>query len=223
MAKSNPLCALCGAPARRPFRPPAPELAPDLDLRPGEPARSTLPQWVQTCSCGVSAPDLAQLPPGAAAAIQDPDYAALRAPNPAGPFLRWARVSEDTEHAAEATLQAAWALDDAGPGRAKDAAAARLEAIRLWGAPGTAEAALRQIDVLRRAGAFDRASQLAQALDGLDEGAAAIRDFQLGRITARDTGRHGFDSVLRPPARRPHASHGTAATKPGFWRRMMGA
>lgn len=222
MAKSELTCALCGVPVRRAFRPPPPELAPDLDLRPGEPARSTLPQWVQTCICGVSAPDLTQLPLGAAAAIQGEAYAALRAPNPAGAFLRWACVAGEGGAAAEAMLQAAWALDDAGPVRATEAAAARLEAIRLWGPPPAPEMALRQLDVLRRAGAFERAAELAQSMDELEEGAAAIRDFQLGRIAARDTGRHGFDSVLRPPARRPHGSHTQTRDKPGFWRRVFG-
>ncbi len=221
MAKSTLACALCGAPVRPACRKPPPELAPDLDLRPGEPTRSTLPQWVQTCICGVSAPDLTRLPAGAAAAIQGAEYAALRAPNPAGPFLRWAKVAGNDQDAAEAMLQAAWALDDAGPDRAKAASAARLEAIKMWGEPQTPEAALRQIDILRRAGAFERASALAHSLQGLDGDASAIRDFQLGRIAARDTARHGFDSVLRPPSRRPHVSHGTPA-KPGLLQRLFG-
>ena len=222
MAKSDLACALCGASVRRAFRAPPAELAPDLDLRPGEPTRSTLSQWVQTCSCGVSAPDLTRLPAGAAAAIQGEAYAALRAPHPAGPFLRWARVAGEDGVAGEAMLQAAWAMDDAGPDWAEAGRAARLEAVRLWGPPRTSEAALRQVDVLRRAGAFVPATELAQSMSDLDEGAAAIRDFQLGRIAARDTGRHGFDSVLRPPSRRPHASHGRVTNKQGFWRRVFG-
>lgn len=225
MAKPSPTCSLCGAPVRPAFRLPRPEMAPDLDLRPGEPARSTLTHWVQNCYCGASAPDVTRLPAAAGEALQSAAYAALRAPGPAGPFLRWAHIAThlgQTADAAEATLQAAWALDDLGPARAADAASHRLEAVRLAGDAASLEAALRQIDILRRAGAFPRAEAAARALEGLDEGAAAIREFQLGRIAARDTGRHGFDSVLRPPSRRPHVSHGPAAGKPGFWRRIIG-
>ena len=56
-------CGVCGTPSRAPFRAPQPELAPDMDMRPGEPARSTLVDWVQTCpKCGAAAPDLSTLP-----------------------------------------------------------------------------------------------------------------------------------------------------------------
>ena len=43
-------CAVCGGPARPPFRAPRPpELSPDMDMRPGESVRSTLRDWVQGC------------------------------------------------------------------------------------------------------------------------------------------------------------------------------
>ena len=47
-------------------------MAPDLDGRPGEPARSTLPRWVQVCpACNAAARDLSFLAPGAAATSDD--------------------------------------------------------------------------------------------------------------------------------------------------------
>ena len=138
------------------------------------------------------------------------------------PFLRWALICErtgDPVAAAEATLHAAWALDDAG----EDAAELRRRAAALFGEPNGPEEALRLIDVLRRAGEFGAAAARAAALDGtaLDENSAAILAFQRERIADTDPARHMISSALRPPARRPHVTHGrTEAT--GFWGRLFG-
>jgi hypothetical protein len=223
-------CALCGSPARPPFRAPAPEQAPDLDRRPGEPTRSTIAQWLSVCpGCGAAAPDLASLPAAARPVVDDPDYAALHAQEPAAarPFLCWSMICLRTGNvaAAEAMLQAAWVADDAG-----DEAAARtwrLDAVALWGEPADAADAQRLLDVLRRAGAFDRAATLAEDLlsRAPDRDAAAILRFQLARIAAGDAGRHTIASVLPPPARSPHVAHGRKAATPatgGFWRRLFG-
>lgn len=219
---SQPACSVCGAPARPPFRAPAAELAPDLDHRPGEPARSTLPRWVATCRrCGASGPDLSALPAGAGEVVRSDEYRALRAPGPAAPFLRWALICErtgDPAAAGEAVLHAAWALDDAG----EDAADLRRRAAALFGEPDGPEDALRLIDVLRRAGNFAAAASRAAALDGaaLDENSAAILAFQRDRIAAEDPARHMISSALRPPARRPHVTHGRAEAT-GFWGRLF--
>ena len=224
MTAAPRLCANCAAPARPPFQAPPPELAPDLDLRPGEPTRSTLPRWVLTCRrCGVSAPDLARLPPGAREAVAAAAYQALSGPAPEAPFLRYALLCEaagETSEAAEAVLQAAWALDDAG----RDAAPPRLRAAALWGEGGTMQDALRVTDVLRRAGAFAEARAQADRLlarAGLEETDRAVLAYQQTLIAARDDGRHLLSSALRPPARTPHASHGRPARR-GFWQRLAG-
>lgn len=220
---SQPACSVCGAPVRPPFRAPAAELAPDLDHRPGEPARSTLPRWIATCRrCGASGPDLSTLPAGAPDVVRSEAYRALRTPGPAMPFLRWALICErtgDPAAAAEATLHAAWALDDAG----EPAADLRRRAAALFGKPDGPEDALRLIDVLRRAGDFAAATSRAAALDGmaLDENSAAILAFQRERIAAADPERHMISSALRPPARRPHVTHGRTETT-GFWGRLFG-
>lgn len=221
MTAPSRACAACGAPARAPFRAPPAEQAPDLDGRPGEPTRSTLAQWIATCRrCRASAPDLADLPHGSHEVAQSESYRALQ--GAAAPFLRWAALCEAAGHlpaAAEAVLQGAWALDDA----AEDAAALRLRAVALWGEPDGTEDALRVVDILRRAGAFEAA--LAVPLDdaALDENSAAILAFQRGRIAAGDRGRHGIGSALRPPARRPHVTHGQQAATGGWWQRLFGA
>ena len=68
---SESLCGVCGNPSRAAFRAPQPEIAPDLDMRPGEPARSTLRDWIQVCSrCGAAAPDLSALPSTARAVVE---------------------------------------------------------------------------------------------------------------------------------------------------------
>ena len=219
-----PACAVCGTAARPPFRAPPAESAPDLDGRPGEPTRSTLPHWIATCRrCGTSGPDLSRMPEGTRDAVRSDAYQALRGPGPELPALRWACVCEALGHraeAAEAALQAAWALDDAG----RDAAPVRRRAVALWGEPEGTEDALRQLDLLRRAGDFAAAGARADALDGaaLDENTAAILAFQRARIADGDTGRHMISSALRPPARRPHVTHGTQARPGGFWRRLFG-
>ena len=61
---SEPVCGACGSAVRAPFRAPQPEIAPDLDMRPGEPARSTLRDWIQVCpKCGAAAPECLPCPP----------------------------------------------------------------------------------------------------------------------------------------------------------------
>jgi hypothetical protein len=196
---------VCGAPAPPPYRVPQPELSPDLDLRPGEPARSSLPNWIITCpQCGAAAPDLAALGPQARAALDTDAYRDPPGPPEALPFLRWAaicRAGGDLKQAAEATLQAAWATDDAADASA--GAALRRQVAGLWGEPADARTALRLIDVLRRAGAFDQAEARARALAEAkpERDVRLVVDFQRVRIAARDTGRHLLSSALPGAAR----------------------
>ena len=182
--------------AHRPSVPTA-ELAPDLDGRPGEPARSTLPRWVARCQhCGAAAPDLAARPATAAATIQNPAY--IAEPDD---FLRWSQICQDADQAgdaAEAILQAAWRAEDQN----RDAAPLRRRAAALWqGDP------LRQIDILRRAGAFEAAQALTDDMKNLDEASASILAFQRARIAASDPARYAISSALRPPARSPQVTH----------------
>jgi hypothetical protein len=95
-------CGVCGTESRQPaFRPGPPEQAPDLDLRPGEPLRSTMARWLQHCpSCGYTAPDISRAHPAAAQAVQAAPFRALMAeathPPLARRFLAWAHVLEET-------------------------------------------------------------------------------------------------------------------------------
>jgi hypothetical protein len=219
-------CGVCGEVAAPPFRAPQPEIAPDLDMRPGEPARSTLPDWVQTCrSCTAAAPDLQALPASAKPVVESDAYRALTTSGleETLPFRRWAMICRDTgdiANEAEALLQATWAADDAAA--MTDAAELRHRVVRLWGDPVDEETAMRQLDVLRRSGAFDVASARAEALArrGLSDTAVSILNFQQARIAARDIGRHLISSALPPPAHAPHVSHGRKVA-PSLWSRLF--
>jgi hypothetical protein len=227
MSSSNDRkCGVCGASVRAVFRAPQPEIAPDLDMRPGEPARSTLTDWIQVCSnCRAAAPDLALLAPTTRALVDSDDYKALTtsALEETLPFRRWALICErtgDRSDQAEALLQAAWAADDAA--EMTEASRLRLEVAALWDGTEDVELSLRRLDVLRRAGAFAEADvwadRLAQRSD--EETARSIIRFQRAQISARDIGRHLISSALPPPSHAPHVSHGKRASI-GFWSRLL--
>lgn len=212
------VCAVCGRESRQHrFRPPPPEQPPDLDLRPGEPVRSTMARWLQQCPhCGYAAPAISQAHPAAAAAVAAAPFRALIAdaayPPLARRFLAWAHVLEETgalHAAAEATLQAAWVADDAS--RPDLARAWRLEAVALWrsGPPLDPEQTIRVIDALRRAEAWEDAAATAEELASLSppEPVRQILALERRLIAARDAGRHTIASALPPPARRPHVTH----------------
>ncbi len=211
-------CGVCGTESRQPpFRPPPPEQAPDLDLRPGEPVRGTMALWLQQCPhCGYAAPDIGRAHPGAAAAVSAAPFRALLAetsyPLLARRFLAWAHVLEETgalHAAAEATLQAAWVADDLN--RPDLARAWRREAVALWraGPPLDPEQTVRVVDALRRAQAWDDALATAEALarSRPPEPVAQVIGLERRLVEARDSGRHTLASALPPPARRPHVSH----------------
>lgn len=211
-------CGVCGTQSRQPpFRPSPPEQAPDLDLRPGEPVRSTMARWLQQCPhCGYAAPDITRAHPAAAAAVAAAPFRALIVetshPPLARRFLAWAHVLEETgalHAAAEATLQAAWVADDLH--RADLARMWRLEAVALWraGPPLDHEQTVRVVDALRRAETWDDATMTAEDLARSDPPEAVAQVVALERrlIEARDSGRHTVASALPPPARRPHVTH----------------
>jgi hypothetical protein len=230
-------CGVCGTESRQPaFRPGQPEQPPDLDLRPGEPLRSTMARWLQQCpGCGYCAPDITRAHPAAAEAVRAAPFRALMADASIPPlgrrFLAWALVLEETGalHAsAEATLQAAWVADDLD--RAELARAWRLDSVALWrgGPPLDAEQTVRVVDALRRAEAFDDAAATAESLarSNPPEVVAQVVALERRLIEAGDAGRHTVASALPPPSRRPHVSHQRIAARgEGFWtklRRLFG-
>jgi hypothetical protein len=195
-------------------------------MRPGEPARATLRDWVQICpKCHAAAPDLSVLPSTVQAVAGSDDYRklSLSGSEETLPFRRWAMICEhlgDRAQQAEALLQAAWAADDAAA--MTEPAHLRAEVAALWDGTEDIELGLRRLDVLRRAGQFDAAEAWAAIMTerGPDELARAIIAFQRKRIESRDIGRHLISSALPPPAHAPHVSHGKRATT-GFWSRLL--
>ena len=223
---SEALCGVCGGPARAAFRAPQPEIAPDLDMRPGEPARSTLPDWIQVCPrCATAAPDLTAVPSTARSVVESDEYRMLSTAvlEETLPFRRWALICErtgDRPQQAEALLQAAWAADDAAA--MTEAAKLRTQVAALWADTNDVELGLRRLDVLRRAGLFQEASSWASTLTerGPDELARQLIRFQQARIDQRDIARHLISAALPPPSHAPHVSHGKRATT-GFWSRLL--
>ncbi len=203
MSETTLHCALCGGPARAPFHAPRPpEITPDLDMRPGEPVRSTLRDWLQACgTCHAAAPDLSVLAPTLKAVVESAAYRALalEAAEDTLLFRRWAMICEatgDKPVAAEATLQGAWAADDAAD--MTEAAKLRRDVAALWGAQPEPATALRLLDVLRRAGEFDAVeARGAKMADGEpDAFSAAVIAFQRARAAERDVGRHLLSSAV---------------------------
>ncbi|MCO6418216.1 hypothetical protein JYK14_18900 [Siccirubricoccus sp. KC 17139] len=231
-AEALPRCAVCGTASRQPpFRPGPPEQAPDLDLRPGEPVRSTMARWLQQCpSCGYAAPNITRAHPAAAQAVAAAPFRALLAdashPPLARRFLAWAHVLEETgalHAAAEATLHAAWVADDMD--QPELARHWRLEAVALWrgGPPLDAEQTVRVIDCLRRAGAWEDAAATAASLAGSDppEAVAQVVALEQRLVAGRDAGRHTVATALPPPSRRPHVTHQRIAGRgEGFLARL---
>ncbi len=230
-------CGVCGTESRQPaFRPSPPQQPPDLDLRPGEPVRSTMARWLQQCpGCGYCAPDITRAHPAAAEAVRAAPFRALMADTSIPPlgrrFLAWALVLEETGalHAsAEATLQAAWVADDLG--RSEFSRSWRLDAVALWrgGPPLDAEQTVRVVDALRRAEAWDDAAATADGLARSDppEPVAQVVMLEQRLIETGDSGRHTVASALPPPSRRPHVSHQKIAARgEGLWaklRRLFG-
>jgi hypothetical protein len=223
-APGGVVCAVCGTESRQTlFRPSAPEQAPDLDLRPGQPLRGTMGRWLQQCPhCGYAAPDISQAHPAAAQAVGAANFRALlndaAHPPLARRFLAWALVLEETgalHAAAEATLQAAWTADDLG--RHELARAWRLEAVALWrsGPPLDSEQTVRIVDALRRAEEWEDAAHTARELmrENPPEAVAQVLALELRLIEGQDSGRHSVASALPPPARRPHVSHQRGFTR----------
>ncbi len=211
-------CAVCQAESRQAaFRSAPPEQAPDLDLRPGEPLRGSMAQWLQQCPrCAYAAPDISAARASAARVVAAAPFRALvndaSTPALSRRFLAWAHVLEETgalHDAAQVMLQAAWTADDLN--RPDLARAWRMEAVALWrsGPALDHEQSLKVVDALRRAEAWDAA---ADAIRGLrrEELAEAVRQvlaLEEKLVDAGDARRHTVASALPPPARRPHASH----------------
>ena len=191
--------------------------APDLDTRPPEMARSTLPFYVQCCpSCGYCARDLYDtLASGVEDVLHSSEYEDLLKlcdlPLLAREFLClsliYAHMSK-FNGAGWACLRSAWVCDDHQD--VEGAVGSRLRALAFF--DRAAEEGLRymtnaleedvlRIDLLRRAEQFDAALELCQRVQ---ESAPAgligeIVAFQRHLITQRDTAAHTIEEARGRP------------------------
>lgn len=194
---------------------------PDLDLRPGEMARSTLPHQVAECKkCHYCAMDLSEKPASEAA------KKVIARPMPGdGLAFRFARAAEIMRAEAEANagnaeaaaerhcyagllfLRAAWACDDGQ--KTADAVRYRREcATELEKAIAIKEKqdgelprgmTLMLCDVYRRAGDFAKAEQTAQRVLNAKTREQQIAEFQLELCRRKKTDRHTLGEI---PAKR---------------------
>lgn len=186
----------------------------DLDTRPPEMMRSTLAYGVARCdACGYCAPELGETSPGAAEAMTGTRYRDLLAdpelPEKTRQFACWAEIARAGKlwrERAWALVHAAWAADDAGHAAvagtmrlaAVDAIAEAHEAgVRIAGQDGADEAI--EVDLLRRAGAFDAAGRA--ILAGLrrvpEPLVRRVLEYQAELVDRRDIGAHVLAEVIK--------------------------
>jgi hypothetical protein len=187
--------------------------APDMDTRPAEPARATLPYWVQRCpACKYCAKDISLEYPQAERVMRTQEYQKLlrrHLPEKAREFLAWALIEEANDEPGAAgwsALHAAWTCDDA----ARPPAAAECRRLALarfsrqrarqghvtgFDIPGVTELVLA--DLCRRTGQFTAAEGWCG--EGLSIAAeAGIRralEKEISLIWAEDLGGHNLEEV----------------------------
>ena len=181
--------------------------APDLDLRPAEMQRRTMPYWVQKCpSCGYVASQISKPAPVTKEWLKTEKYTTCNGINfssdLAKEFYQQYLISiqsKDTKTAFFALLHAAWACDDRrDEENAKDCRgkAAILAKVLLSEKSDNAEnLSLIRADLLRRTGQFslliDEYSNTRYSEDLMND----IIAFQLEKAKAQDTGLYRVKDV----------------------------
>jgi hypothetical protein len=167
--------------------------------------------WMQLCPhCGYAAPDLAE-PSGEMALVPGPEYQGTlkdqRFPELARRFLAHAllSVTSDPLAAAHARLRAAWVCDDSRQtelaGRCRQLAAESFAALRPFEdrEQGVTQGAVL-VDVLRRAGEFDRAAAECDALLACRHATGILRqvlEYQRRLAAGRDATAHRVEECTR--------------------------
>jgi hypothetical protein len=188
----------------------------DLDTRPPERLRSTLPHWIQRCpQCGYCAPHVSRGPEGVHEIVETSAYQAQLSdrfyPPLANHFMAWALIQEkcdDLIGAGWACVHAAWACDDEDA--SIGANLTRLHAVELFkrarrngigffSQPGAEDALLA--DLLRRSGEFEPAVTAVQ-VGVLKRPVEIIRRmlyYQVALVMERDVMAHTIqDAALNP-------------------------
>ena len=214
-------CTFCEEVSRQTFVMSTNELAPgDLDLRPGEMARSTMPYWVIRCpTCGAVQDQSAEEEEVAfhdmvvdAGALISSDTYRFRLEDPAYPelanlFRCRALLAESVRRFSEAgwaELRAAWVCDDAD--EADAARRCRERALHWWYCAEVNKQAIAEefsstqlllADVLRRVAAFEPARErCTRGLSGRpDEPVRSLLEYELELISREDVAAHSISEV----------------------------
>lgn len=189
----------------------------DLDSRPPEMLRSTIPYWIQRCPhCGYCAPQVWVGPESAGEIIQSDAYLGQLSdrfyPALADHFLCWAMIQEacgELVEAGWACVNAAWACDDEGA--TIGASLCRLKAVgllkqarknhvHLFEQPGADDALLA--DLYRRSGEFEKAVTAVQ-VGVLKRPVETIRQmlyYQVALVMKRDIACHTIEEAVQHAA-----------------------
>jgi hypothetical protein len=214
-------CALCGTKSSQVTVNSSNSMgAPDLDLRPAEMQRSTMPYWVQECpKCGYCNSSLAEVGLNARKATSADAYRA-QLKNPAFPalanrFLCMMRIQDAGDapkKAIRAALCAAWTCDDAKKGdQAKQArleALVRLNTLKEMGSslyPQKGADETVQADLERRVGHYQVAAEVARK--GLtlkpDDFFTEALKLEIKLSEEKDSRCHSFSEIPEPSEKKP--------------------
>ena len=176
--------------------------SPDLDLRPPEMARSTMPYWVQRCpECGYCNDSLKEKTSVDKEYLSSKEYKTLFAniqeDSLAASFIRQARIAEKDKSyqgAMLSYLHAAWCCDDSG--NSEGAKQCRLLSLKVLDAnfkdivKSSDEDTITcmKADMLRRAGKFEEAQATAEKrlLEAKQPVIKQILTFQIEKCKAKD-------------------------------------
>jgi hypothetical protein len=188
-------CALCGKESTHPYLASSSQLGCELDGRPTGMYRNTMECWAQICSnpkCGYASGNIAKESANARECVKSADYIShLKNPGMRETVRKFylsalvALWAKNPSEAFEYFVYAAWACDDAG--LAQDARAYRMAAVNLSGPPMTI------IDLLRRAGSFDRAKSMIERMTTsaeLDDWGKKLLEFERKLVDDKDAGAH---------------------------------
>ena len=162
--------------------------SPDLDLRPPQMKRATMPMWIDKCpNCGYVHAKIEENGKQHKSYIKSKDYimceGAKLSSSLARDFYKFGLIllkEDDRLEGYNAFLHAAWASDDADD--TTGAALCRNKAISLYDGKlfkKNKNLALRHIDLLRRAGRFTDAINFCNSITFEDELMQKVANFQL--------------------------------------------
>ena len=209
MNKFPRICAVCGAMHKYRILTSTNAFgSPDLDLRPPQMKRGTMPLWVQECpDCGYTAEDVSDATQIPREYLQSEAYRSCGgirfAEALAGRFYRQHLILlwdlKFTE-ALFAILHAAWVCDDADDAenavRCRDIAAELLE-MYVLPAEQKKEYLLLYADVLRRAGHFDKLLDKVSEIRADNEDLHEVLVFEYMCAKNRDAGCYTVEEAIR--------------------------